>query len=470
MKTLKTIAEGFIIKTNVSADTEIFGITVNSQRVEFGFAFFAMKDNAFALDAIKKGAAVVVTEKFDPSFPCVQVKDIRRVVALACKEFYDDPARDMCVIGVVGTNGKTSTTHIISHILKKSGRKTCLIGTLGCDLDGQKIAGTLTTPDPDDLWALLAEAKKAGVKYIVMEISAHAIHFEKLYGLNVSICVFTNLSRDHLDFFGDMETYKNVKLSFFTEDKVKLAVANSDDETGRAILNGGKVCAIGYGLRQPADVFAIDVEYFPHGTKFVLNALDEIVDIFSPLLGEFNVYNVLAAAAAAKATGLGGKTIKSALVTLPPIEGRFNVIQGDKTVIIDYAHTPDGLEKILRSVAAFAKKRIIAVFGCGGNRDKLKRPIMGRIASENADVVIVTSDNPRFEKPDDIIEEVSLGCKKGCKLTKITDREEAIRYALSIAEDGDVIVIAGKGGENYLDIQGVKYPYSDKEIVEKYNK
>ena len=470
MKTIKDLLNTHILSVNADIDVPICGISLNTKTIKKGELFFALKDNTYVREAYALGASAVVTEEFLPDIPCVAVKNIRRVLSEACKNFYDDPAKDMCIIGVVGTNGKTTTTHIISHILRAAGRKNCLIGTLGYSIDGEAFEcaqnTNLTTPDPHELWRILAAARDNNIKYAVMEISAHAIFFEKLHGLKVDVCAFTNLSRDHLDFFGDMRRYGNVKKSFFTDENVKLAVINADDDSGREILNSKKVCAVSYGLKQPADCFAIDIGYGGGKTNLFMNVIDEIVEMSIPLSGEFNVYNALAAVAVAKSVGISANSARQYLKSLPPVDGRFNVISGEKTAIIDYAHTPDGLEKILSAARALTKKRVIAVFGCGGNRDRTKRPIMGKIASQNSDLCILTSDNPRFEEPESIIEEIAAGIDLSVSPVKITDRKTAIEYAFNAADADDIIVIAGKGGEPYIDVMGEKIPYSDRETCE----
>jgi len=468
MKTLKELFTSVeILQSNINMDAVVEGIEVNSQKISNNFIFFALKDTSYAKDAIDNGALCIVSETKINDLPCICVNNIRKVLCLVCANFYDNPHVNMHFIGVVGTNGKTSTTHIINHILSESGKKTCLIGTLGVKINQKlNIPFDMTTPDPNEFYKILKEAKNNSVEYVIMEISAHAIYFEKLYGIIMDYCIFTNISQDHLDFFKDMKTYSKVKESYFNNDNVRLGIINVDDIIGRKIMDSKEICCLSYGLYYPSDVFALNIEY-DNGTRFVANVFDDVIFVKSPLLGEFNVSNTLAAISVAKVIGIESKQICISLETLPQIEGRFDVITNQKTAIIDYAHTPDGLKSALLASRKLCKGKLIVVFGCGGNRDANKRPIMGQIAATYCDIAVITSDNPRFENPEEIIESIVSGFADiSHSYIKICDRQKAIEFALSIADKTDIVLIAGKGGEDYLDIKGEKLPYSDKAVCQ----
>ncbi|MFW5780915.1 MAG: UDP-N-acetylmuramoyl-L-alanyl-D-glutamate--2,6-diaminopimelate ligase, partial [Bacillota bacterium] len=344
--------------------------------------------------------------------------------------------------------------------------KTAVIGTLGAVIDNKKVSLDLTTPDPMQLHKLFLDAYEKGVEYVVMEASAHAIYYEKLYGIRAEISVFSNITQDHLDFFKTMENYAKTKTDYFKEENMKMAVVNSDDKYGRQILKRGKGFVLSYGIDNPSDVFAMDIKQANGKTTFIINAFDEVAEIVAPLLGRFNIYNVLSAVTVAKILKVPMNTICRAIMRLREIEGRFNIINRDITVIIDYAHTPDGLTNVLTAAKELEGGKLITVFGCGGDRDKTKRPLMGKVAGELSDYCVVTSDNPRFENPNDIIKDIEKGISQVTKdYICIKDRAKAIAYAVKNAKKGDKVVIAGKGGEEYIDIMGVKLEYSDKKAA-----
>lgn len=447
---------------------EIRDICLNSQEVREGCLFAAMKGGKcdgrkFALVAQQKGACAVLTEsKIEGlSVPQIIVPDIRSAYAKVCGHYFCDPAAKLKIIGVTGTNGKSTVAYLVHKIACACGIRCGLIGTMYVH-DGQsRTPATLTTPDPYLFNRILADFVKSGCKAAVSEISAHAIYWRKTDNILFDMGVFTNLSQDHLDFFGDMDSYARVKESFFTPEHIKKAVINSDDERGVKLINSVKVPVITYGLYNPADVFAVNIVQ-KDGCGYVVNDRDCLMEINSKLLGEFNVSNMLAAIACVRELGADCEDIAAAVNDIEPPEGRFNVYsRGGKKYIIDFAHTPDGLRNVLVQARKLCKGELILVFGCGGDRDRSKRPQMGRIAGELADRIIITEDNPRTERREDIAAQILQGTNKEAAV--INDRRQAVAYACRIARDGDVVVIAGKGSEDYIESFGVKTPYSDRQ-------
>lgn len=453
-------------------DFSVEDLTCDHSAVSLGSLFIAIKGENrdgrdFAGQAESYGAKAVITEtELDVGITQIIVKNARIAMSVAASVFYSHPEREISVIGVTGTNGKTSTAYTVYSVLNAENIKCGFIGTLGVFFGDKEKEATLTTPDPVELFGLLREMVDDGVKVAVMEVSAHAIHYDKIYGIPFKVGVFTNLSQDHLDFFGDMENYAKEKIRFFTEYRPAYSVVNSDDETGREILKKVKN-AISYGLYNPADVFAVNVEEGENGLSFVLNLFDKIYDVKAEVFGKFNVYNIMAAAVACTLVGVSVDSVGKRLNDVSTVEGRTEkVYDGAYSVYVDYAHTPDGLENALKSMRKICKGNLISLFGCGGNRDRDKREKMGEISGRLADFTVITSDNPRYEDPMDII----FGIEKGVlsvteKYVIIQDRRDATEYALSLAGSGDVVLIAGKGAENYQDVLGVKKPYNDKKTV-----
>lgn len=467
-KISELINEVDFIMRNANLDEEIENIAFNLEDIKPKTMFFDLKNDAEKVSkSIKKGVSVIVSDAFYENYPCIQTVDIRQAMSLISANFYNNAHKKMHIIGVIGTNGKTTTTHILSHILRSNDVATAIIGTLGADINGEQIESNLTTPDPVELHRILEYAYQKDIKYVVMEISAHAIFFQKTYGIKCDFLIFSNISQDHLDFFDNMTNYASVKLNYFNNQNASVAIVNADDPYGSLLIKNPQIATLSYGLKNPSDVFAVDIEYQNGKTKFVVNAYEEIFEMITPFLGEFNVYNTLSAIAATVAIGIDKETIINALKSMHEVAGRFNIIKSDITVIIDYAHTPVGLENILKAVKDFAQKDIITVFGCGGNRDKTKRPLMGEICALFSNLGVITSDNPRMENPYDIIIEIAAGYKRvSNNFIKIVDRTKAIEFAIRIASQGDVVLIAGKGAEDYIDEKGTKRPYSDKETAQ----
>ncbi|MDR0856278.1 MAG: UDP-N-acetylmuramoyl-L-alanyl-D-glutamate--2,6-diaminopimelate ligase [Clostridiales bacterium] len=422
----------------------------------------------YAEIARKNGAVALVTQRRLPvDMPQVVVPDTREAMARIAGNFYGNPARGMKMVGITGTNGKTTTTFIARSIAEAAGYRVGLIGTTAVYIGGERLPAHLTTPDPIELHALLAKMADAGCDWVIMEVSAHAIALKKLAGIVFDVLMFSNLSGDHLDFFGTMERYRSTKVDYFCSQNARLAVVNVDDEAGREILMNADLPCYTYGTELPADVFAVDYNAAVDGQSYVINLLDHLYDIRFSLPGRFNLYNSMAAATAAFLLGVDLKTIAAGIASLTAVPGRYNILNTEPfRVIVDYAHTPDGLKNVLSSIREYAAARVLVVFGCGGDRDKTKRAAMGEVAGSLSDYAVITSDNPRGEEPEAIIAAVEIGMKRtGTPYACIVDRAKAIAHALSYAAKDDVILIAGKGDEPYQEIMGVKYPFSDEAVV-----
>ena len=461
-----------------AGNPDITDISMDSNAVSKGSLFVCINGGNYdGHDFIRQvkdygGLAAVVERPLDTSLIQIVVDDARAALSEIAAAFYGHADKKMKLIGVLGTNGKTTTTHLITSILTGAGVKCGLIGTLGVFYGDKFRESSLTTPDPIELHKTLAEMYDSGIEAVIMEVSAHAVYLKKVCGLDFEIGVFTNLTQDHLDFFKDMENYKNAKVSFFKNNFCKYIVSNSDDNVGREIAttikSGGRILT--YGIENPADVFAIDINENSTETTFVLNLFDVIYDVKLNLIGRYNVYNALAAATACALYGISPEKVVEGVENLKGVSGRLEcVYDGDFSVYVDYAHTPDGLLKSLSTLKSHTENRLICLFGCGGNRDEKKRPIMGRISGEIADFTVLTSDNPRFEEPMDIIWQIEQGIKeKTDAYVIIQERADAIKYALDMAKKGDTILLAGKGCEKYQDVFGIKRPFSDKDSVKDY--
>lgn len=457
------------LKTVRFKDVEVTGVSIDSKHVLQGdlFVCFAGGEHdghEFAGEALAAGASALVAERELPfPVPQVIVEDGRAASAAFSAAFYGHPEKRLKIIGVTGTNGKTTTAHMLASIFAAAGKTCGNIGTLGIRYANREVAPELTTPDPCFLYKIFADMVACGVEYAVMEVSAHALHFGKVDGIPFEAGIFTNLTEDHLDFFGTMENYAAAKEKLFVPGRCRFAVLNYDDEEGRK-LGRAADNAFSYALENPADVFAVDICDELDGCSYVINLFDELYDIRLRLTGLHNVYNSMAAAACAKLLGVSTPAVAAGLRALPRVRGRLEHVArcGGADIFVDFAHTPDGLEKSLTALRRHCTGRLICVFGCGGNRDVLKRPIMGEVAARRADFTVLTSDNPRYEDPFDIILEIEKGVRPvSDNYVIVVDRESAIEYAVDMLREGDVLLVAGKGGENYQEIMGVKHIYSD---------
>lgn len=477
MKLSKLISELRTIK-RPETDIEITGICYDSRKVTEGCAFICLVGTNFdgheyAASAEQMGAAVIVAQKQTESFlPHIIVEDTREAMSSLSAAWFDHPERKMRFVGVTGTNGKTSAVFYIKSILDKMGKKTGLIGTVSNMIGDKVLESGVTTPEPYALFELLSQMQKENVEYVAMEVSSHSIVQKRVSGLTFDAAVFTNLTQDHLDYHGTMENYKAAKFGIF--DLAKTAVINIDDETGKEFADTVSIPKYTYStLHNSADYVAKEIKIRPNGVKFLAVTLGGIAKVFAPTPGGFTVYNILAAIGAVCALGFEFTEIEPTLSEIVGVCGRAEIISGDRpyTVMIDYAHTPDGLENILTSVREFATGRVVTLFGCGGNRDTTKRPIMGKIAGKYSDYVIITSDNPRKEEPMAIIEDIIPGVKSSkTPYTVIENRREAIKFAIENAKADDVIVLAGKGHENYQVIGAEKTPFDEHAIAREYMK
>ena len=473
---LRQLAESIGANISSCPDTEIRELFMDSRQSVQDGLFFCISGSTFdghrfARQAVEKGACALVVEHpvEGISVPQLVVQNSRVAMALAAAEFYGHADREMKIIGLTGTKGKTTTSYLVKGILEAFGFKCGLIGTIGSRIGEKLIKSGLTTPDPIDLHKTLRMMADEGADYVVMEVSAHAIALHRLEGMRFSTGCFTNLSQDHLDFFGTMDNYFECKKSFFRSAWLDNAAINADDERSKSILSDIDVPRMTFGIAQDADVSAHDIEISENGVRFTMRVLQmDEYPVSLKLTGMFNVYNALAAAAVCLNQGLDPAQVAAALQTIKGVPGRAELLDTHTPykVILDYSHSPDALDNILRTVREFTRGRVIALFGCGGDRDQGKRPIMGEIGGRLADFCVLTSDNPRSEDPMAILEAIEEGIRPtGKPYAVIENRTEAIRYALNMAEEGDVIVLAGKGHETYQEIKGVKHPFDEKKVV-----
>lgn len=473
---LKDLIRGINIKKIIgNTDVEIDYLSQNTNKIENNCLFFCYKGVNFdGYDYIeeikKKGAVALVVDKIiNTKLPLILVNNTRKSMPKICNRFFGNILKKVKLIGVTGTNGKTTTANLIFQILNNSGRKAGFIGTGKIEYDDKIFEQNLTTPDTVDFFYLLLEMVKKDVKFVVMEVSAHALDLNKLYGLKYEVGIFSNLSQDHLDYFKTMGKYAMCKLKFLKKRYCKNCVINTDDKYGEMFAKISDSNVATYGIEKPARNFAINLDLTLTHSSFIANVFDHIFDIKSNLLCEFNVYNELSAIVCAKLLEIDDDAIVQTLQNVKKIEGRMNFykLKNGAVAVIDFAHTPEALESVLVSLKNLSTKKVICVFGCGGDRDKLKRSKMGRIASIYSDYVFITSDNPRSEDPLKIISDITDGlCIANYDI--VENRTRAIEEAISISNKGDVILIAGKGAEKYQEISGVKYAYSDEKVLKKY--
>jgi len=464
---------------DTSFDVEIRGISIDTRKVYHGDLFVCIEGlnvdgHDFAKEAVEKGAVAVLCK---PSFkeelgvPKVYFDNTRYALSQACNIFYNNPLKDIICIGVTGTNGKSSTVYFLEEILKGLGKRVGAIGTMGARLDSMPLEipfVTSTTPDTVELYRILSAMRDTRAQYVVMEVTSHALALEKVSHINFDLGLFTNLSQDHLDFHGTMENYLNAKAKLF--DLSKVGIINADDDTRGFLLNYAKCPMILYGTNQDSKYKAKNLQLKSDKVLYEV----ESIDISVPIPGKFTIYNTLCAYSALRELGFDAVDISNCLYTLEGVAGRIQKIEHNFgfNVIIDYAHTPDGLMNIIDSCREFTKGRIITIFGCGGDRDPIKRPIMGEIAKRLSDYVIITSDNPRNENPSEILDQIEKGMVNNNTIkqvmhTKIVDRKDAIYHAVNMAKADDCIIIAGKGHEDYQEFENKRRIHFDDAAVAK---
>ena len=473
---LEKLLQGIQISSvHACGDTEICGISCDSRTVACGELFVAVPGTdadgtQFIAQAFEKGAVCAVCQNPPGcAVPYVEVPCARRALAVLAANYYGRPADELTLIGVTGTNGKTTTTCLIKHILEQAaGGKVGLIGTVENQVGEQSLPAERTTPPPQELHRLLRQMADEGCSHVVMEVSSHALALERTYGITFDVGVFTNLTRDHLDFHGTMERYCAAKAKLMRS--CRTAVYNADDPWSKELLRGSTCRRFGYGVHQRCDMQARDIIGRSDGVSYTACTAWERVSAGCGVPGDFSVYNSLAAMAACAQLGVPTAACAKVLLHDRGAKGRMETVPcagKDCTVIIDYAHTPDALKNVLQTVRGFTQKRVIAVFGCGGDRDRAKRPQMGAIAAQLADVAVVTTDNPRTEEPMSIIADIVSGMS-GTEYVVVENRVRAIYWALDHAQCGDTVVLCGKGHETYQEIGKEKYHLDEREIIAQY--
>jgi len=493
---LDLLIEGFsILEIRGSTDIEVRGVTNDSRAVQEGYLFIAIKGSnqdghRYLAQAVEAGAHALIVEQAEKEFQnvtTIKVSDSKAVLPELAARFYGYPLTGIRLVGITGTNGKTTTSYLLESIWREAGVRVGLIGTISYRYNGHSFEASLTTPDSPELMRIIREMRSAGITDVILEVSSHSLDQGRTSGFPWSRALFTNLSRDHLDYHSTMENYFQSKSQLFTslgenQGTNVEAVINIDDPNGRQLQHMTSVPVVSYGLGEDCMVRGVDIDSRVEGLRFTLATPGGSVPVTSSLLGEINVYNILAAAATAYSLDLGLEVVQRGIGRLAYVPGRLQPVTNSKglSVFVDYAHTPDALRKVLQTLKPFVRGKLITVFGCGGNRDKGKRPEMGKIAGELSDLVIITSDNPRKENPDQIAYEIERGVQEA-GLARIEpngfahdagygivlDRRMAIRDGINAAADKDIVVVAGKGHENYQIIGNRKLHFDDAEEVEK---
>ena len=471
---LRELLEGMeVISQTISPDTEITHVCVDSRATQKGSLFVAVPGNRcdgghYARQAVDRGTVCVVCQsELPPDLPWVKVRDARLALSqLACR-WYGHPSRQLTMLGVTGTNGKTTVTYLLRHILQRTGMKTGLIGTVQNIVGEQTLPAQRTTPDALQIQQLLSAMTKNGCSHAVMEVSSHALDQHRAEGIDFAVGIFTNLTEDHLDYHGTMGCYCDAKAKLFQMSR--MGVCNADDPWTERLLAGASCPSVYYGIHNPAEVWAEDIFLHSRSVDFTVCTARTRTPVHLGVPGRFSVYNALGAIAACGELGIPPEECAAALATFPGVAGRMEVVPTPGkpyTLLIDYAHTPDALENVLKTVRGFAQNRVIAVFGCGGDREREKRPLMGHIAGKLADLTIITSDNPRTEEPMAIIRDILPGIAGAeDKYIVEPDRRGAIALAMGRAAAGDVIVLCGKGHETYQEIGDKTIPMDEREIV-----
>ncbi|MBK6730450.1 MAG: UDP-N-acetylmuramoyl-L-alanyl-D-glutamate--2,6-diaminopimelate ligase [Bacteroidetes bacterium] len=480
MRNLNEILTGVnVISVSGKTDLQLNAVTSDSRKITAGDVFVAVKGylsgvHTFIKSAIEKGAVAIIAEqmpnKISEKITYILVKVSAKAYGIICHNYFDAPTTKLKLIGITGTNGKTSVATICYQVCENIGIHSGLISTVENKIHNTAIYATHTTPDPLQLNALLAEMVKAKYEYVFMEVSSHAAHQQRIAGLQFAGAVFTNITHDHLDYHATFDNYIAAKKSFFDGlSKQAFALVNADDKRSGVMVQNSAAHKYTFAVKTNADFIAKILENNLSGLVLQIDGME----LHTRLAGAFNAWNILAVYGVLQLLELNKQEVLNALSLLSPVEGRFDIVHSvskNLTGVIDYAHTPDAVEKILSTIREAVKNRskIITVIGCGGDRDKTKRPVMANVAAKISDKVILTSDNPRSEEPEIIIREMQQGLDNVLmqKALSITDRKEAIRAAVMLAQNDDVILVAGKGHEKYQEIKGVKYPFDDKQIIQ----
>ncbi len=465
-----------------SGDPDIKGLAYDSRKIKAGFVFFALQGqnqdgNRFVQDAMARGAATVVSDQAIPvghgATIFIRVDDPRQAMAELAAAFYNYPSAGLQMVGITGTNGKTTTAFMLRDIFNDAGRRTGLLGTVAYEIGDRTIPAHRTTPESIDLQDMLAQMVHVGCQNAVMEVSSHALIQKRVWGIDFDVAVFTNLTHDHLDYHATKENYFQAKSLLFRNlnrcRKKPVAIVNLDDPYGRDLVRDVPFEAdlITYATGQDANVRAVNLQITSSGSVFDVHSPWGMAQVRLKILGHYNVSNALAALAAAGSVGVPVARAAEVLSQMLAVPGRLEEIsaQGGFQVFVDYAHTEDALDNVLSTLREITPGKLIVVFGCGGNRDRKKRPLMGAVATRLADYVLLTSDNPRKENPIEIIAQIREGCKRSDNVEVVEDRHEAIVRALSLAEKGDVVLVAGKGHENYQEFANTVIPFDDRQVV-----
>src|SRR5579872_564393 len=461
------------------AKLPVESLEYDSRRVKKGALFFAFAGaradgRGFAMQAVNAGAVAVVSELPAPDGfqgNWIEIAHGRQALALAARNFFQGPDERIALTGITGTNGKTTTAYLVDSILRAAGNTTALIGTIEYHLGGRVIPAVNTTPESLDLYRLFAELEQLGGRFATMEVSSHALALGRVYGMHFHTAVFTNLTRDHLDFHHTMEDYFAAKQTLFTGAGTQaphFAAINRDDEYGARMKTGAETQVMWYGLGKDATVRARRISSSFDGLRFEVQTANERISIQSALIGRINVYNILAACCAGLSYGSPAETIARGIAQCRAVPGRFERVDEGQpfVVVVDYAHTDDALRNVISTARSLEPKRVVTLFGCGGDRDRTKRPIMGQVAAELSDFVVLTSDNPRSEDPIDIMNDVLVGLRrKDTPCLVEPDRATAIRRAIEEARPGDILILAGKGHETYQVLNDRTIPFDDREVA-----
>lgn len=469
-KLIKNLKVKSLINFN---DFNIKNLSISSKSIDKNGLFFAIKGNNvngedYVFEAVKNGAVAVVTEsQLLVDIPQIIVEDVRIAMALICKVFYNNCDTKLKIISVVGTNGKTTTSTIIYKILQESGKNVGLIGTNGVYMNDLYLPNNFTTPDTIDLFYIFNQMASFNIEYVIIELSAHAIYYNKMFGVKNEITVFTNITPEHLDFFGTFENYAKVKCDYFNKLNTKECVVNVDDEYGKSIAYNCNVPCVSYGLAYPANAFAIDIKTSINGSSFIVNVENDVLKVSTNLVGDYNVYNILASITVAKMLKISNEIILKSLKKIN-VPGRWEVFdfKNNNKVIVDYAHTPDGFEKVLSLIKSLRpKSKIITVFGCVGYSNKQKRESMGKVASKYSNYVVLSEDNLCGENFEDVCDDITLTVPN----VRIPNRKDAVTYAYGMLNKNDTLVLLGKGNESYQ--KGIdNIYYNEIEVVKELQK